>query len=71
MERQPVTSRMLASMGYDEASATLEVEFMEGGVYQYFGVPSQVHAGLMAADSHGAYFDAHVKKAGYEYAKID
>lgn len=70
MERQPVTSRMLASVGYDEASATLELEFVEGRVYQYFGVPSDVHAGLIAADSHGAYFETHVKKAGYQYAKI-
>ncbi len=70
MERQPVTSSMLASVGYDEASAALEVEFVEGGVYQYFGVPSHVHAGLMAANSHGTYFDTHVKKAGYQYAKV-
>jgi hypothetical protein len=70
MERQPVSSSVLASVGYDEASATLELEFADGGVYQYFGVPSHVHAGLMAADSLGAYFDAHVKKAGYQHAKI-
>jgi hypothetical protein len=58
MERQPVTSDMLASVGYDEASATFEVEFVEGGV------------GLIAADSHGAYFDTNVKNAGYQYARI-
>ena len=56
MERQPVSSSNLASVGYEEASATLEVEFVDGGIYQYFGVPSEVHAGLMAAGSHGTYF---------------
>lgn len=71
MERQPVTSTNLASVGYDAATSTLEVEFRHGGVYQYSGVPSEVHAGLMAADSHGKYLDAHVKKAGYPYKKID
>jgi KTSC domain len=70
MDRQPVTSSVFASVGYDEASATLEVEFVEGGVYQYFGVPSHVHVGLMAAASHGSYFDIHVKKAGYQHARI-
>jgi hypothetical protein len=70
MERRPVRSSMLASVGYDKATATLEVAFVEGGIYQYFGVPSDVHAGLMSASSHGMYFDAHVKQAGYRYAKV-
>ena len=70
MDRQRVISRHLAAIGYDEASAVLEVEFVQSGVYQYFAVPSEVYVGLMAAGSHGEYFDIHVKKAGYAYAKI-
>ncbi len=70
MERQPVTSSNLASIGYDGASTTLEVEFVQGGIYEYSGVPSEVHAGLMAAGSHGKYFHLHVKKAGYPYVKV-
>lgn len=27
---------MLVSVGYDKAMATLEVAFVEGGMYQYF-----------------------------------
>jgi hypothetical protein len=48
----------------------LEVVIVGGGVYQYFEVPAEVYAGLMAASSHGTYFDAHVKHAGYRYAKV-
>jgi hypothetical protein len=70
MERQPVASTSLASIGYDVSSSTLKVEFLHGGVYQYSGVPSEIHAGLMTADSHGKYFDVHVKKAGYPCEKI-
>jgi hypothetical protein len=70
MDRRPVRSSMLASVGYDQATATLEVAFVDGGIYQYFGVPSDVHAGLMSASSHGTYFDANVKQAGYRYAKV-
>ena len=61
---------MLASVGYDKATATLEVAFLGGGIYQYFEVPIDVHAGLMSASSHGTYFDVHVKQAGYRYAKV-
>lgn len=65
MNRIAVSSSNLASVGYDPANQLLEVEFLHGGIYQYSGVPSSVYDGLMAADSHGSYFDIHVKKAGY------
>jgi KTSC domain len=70
MRRRLVTSSVLVSVGYDEATSTLEAAFVEGGVYQYFEVPREVYEGLMAAASHGAYFDARVKQAGYRYTKI-
>ena len=70
MIRMPVSSSNLASVGYDPNAQTLEIEFLHGGIYQYSGVPSSVHLGLMAASSHGAYFDQHVKKANYACRKI-
>ncbi len=70
MERVRVSSSNLRSVGYDSESRTLEIEFLNGGLYQYFGVPASVHAGLMSASSHGSYFDAHIKKAGYRYTKL-
>jgi len=70
MNRTPVSSSNLASVGYDSSTQVLEVEFLHGGIYQYSGIPSWVHADLMAASSHGSYFDQHVKKAGYSYRKV-
>lgn len=70
MERVPVSSSNLASVGYDANNAVLEVEFNHGGVYQYSGVPEEIHQGLMTAGSHGSYFDQFVKKAGYSYGKV-
>lgn len=70
MQRSSVVSSNLRSVGYDESSMTLEVEFNHGGIYQYSSVPQSVYNGLMSADSHGSYFDAHVKKAGYSYRKV-
>lgn len=70
MEREYVQSSNLASVGYDSGSQTLEVEFNNGGIYQYAGVPQNVYDGLMNASSHGSYFDANVKKAGYTYTRV-
>lgn len=51
MNRTPVSSSNLKSVGYDESSKTLEVEFLNGTVYQYSGVPASVYQGLMSASS--------------------
>lgn len=71
MQRVPVTSSVLVSVGYDKASSTLEVEFQDGDVYRYFLVPARVHAGLLAAaeagESVGRYFNEHVKGPGYPF----
>jgi hypothetical protein len=63
MERTPVSSSNIASIGYDADSMTLEIEFLNGRIYQYAGVPADVHAALMAAGSHGAYFNSSIKNA--------
>jgi len=70
MEREEVSSSNLASIGYDAESKTLEIEFLNGGIYQYFSVPEIIYNGLMSASSHGQYFDKNIKKANYRFKKI-
>lgn len=70
MNRTPVTSSNLKSIGYDTNTQNLEIEFLNGGLYLYSGVPASVHAGLMSASSHGSYFDTYVKKAGFQFIKL-
>ncbi|HUN14483.1 MAG TPA: KTSC domain-containing protein [Alistipes sp.] len=70
MERQYVSSSNIASIGYDFDNMILEVEFLSGAVYQYFDVPQSIYDGLMAADSHGKYFAAYIKKGGYRYVRV-
>ncbi len=68
-ERTPVRSSALRSVGYEQR--VLEVEFTNGAVYQYFDVPPEVYRGLMAAESHGRYFDQHVRDKSYRYQKTN
>lgn len=70
MERVPVQSSSLASVGYDPDSGTLEVEFHTASVYQYFGVPAEVHQALLDAPSKGRFLDQVIKRTGYPYAKV-
>lgn len=70
MTRTPVLSSVLRSVGYDEDSRTLEVEFLHGGIYEYFGVPESRYSGLVRSSSKGEYFDEYIKKPGYGYRKV-
>lgn len=69
MERMPVTSSNLQSVGYDLDSETLEVEFHDGSVYQYSNVPQGEYDALMSADSKGTYFSANIRNR-YPYTKL-
>jgi hypothetical protein len=68
MERLPVTSTDINSVGYDVDSQVLEIEFHKGGMYQYFEVPQEIYEELMGADSKGKYFNMNIKKA-YSFSK--
>lgn len=69
MQRTPVSSSNLRSVGYDPATRTLEIEFINGRIYQYSGVPQNVYEALMAAESHGRYFNGHIRGA-FPYRQV-
>ena len=69
MERTPVTSSNIHAIGYDDDSQTLEVEFNNGSVYQYAGVPQGEYEALMNADSKGKYLNANIK-GRYTFVKL-
>jgi len=48
---------------------TLEVQFKNGGVYQFFNVPAFMKERLMTADSLGRFFNAEIK-GHYPEAKL-
>jgi hypothetical protein len=68
VERTPVESSAIASVGYDASSAALEIEFKNGSVYQYFGVPPAEHEAMCNADSVGKYFASNIRHV-YPYAR--
>ena len=61
VERLPVKSRILRSVGYNESTKILEIEFSSGFVYQYSGVPPKVYADLMHSDEIGKYYSEKVR----------
>ena len=66
MNRQPVTSSNLKSVGYDRANRILEIEFQNGRVYRYHGVPPEEYEELLRAPSLGRYFISNIRDE-YDY----
>jgi hypothetical protein len=70
MNREPVRSSDLRSVGYDLSNSILEVEFHGGRIYHYFKVPLEIYDALMNAPSKGTFLDRNVKKRGFAYRQI-
>ena len=69
MLKQSVASTNLMSVGYDERTQTLEVEFLNGRVYQYYGVPDNMHDQLMRASSKGRFFNTYIRNS-YPFSRV-
>ena len=69
MQKRSAASSNLASVGYNRETETLEVEFLDGSVYQYYDVPENMYDQLMTAGSKGRFLHAYVKNA-YPYSRI-
>ena len=69
MDRIAVTSSSIASAGYSPEESTLEVEYRNGSVYQYFAVPKSVFNSLVAAGSKGAFVSERIK-GRYPYRRV-
>jgi hypothetical protein len=70
MQRKPVDSSSIRSVGYDVKAWTLEIEFIDGDVYRYHPVAGGTYAALMRAPSKGRYVNYRIKPY-YECEKVE
>jgi hypothetical protein len=69
IERQPVVSSDIASIGYDATTETLEIEFKATGIYRYFSVPNSVAEEFQRTPSPGKFFLQNIK-GKYSWEKV-
>lgn len=68
--RVAVRSSVIASIGYDPVTRTLEVEFCSGEIYRYSDVPASVHRAFLASPSKGRFF-SHSIRERYRAERIE
>jgi len=69
MNRDYVASSNIASIGYDEATETLEVEFLNSSTYQYYNVPVNMYENLMHESSKGRFLNTYIKNT-YPFSRV-
>ena len=61
MDRIPVRSSNIKAVGYDNTTLVLEIEFHDGGIYQYLDFSKSSYDDFVKAGSKGSYFHRHIK----------
>lgn len=69
MNREPISSSNIASVGYDADSQTLEIEFASGSVYQYYNVGTGLYEQFLSAPSKGQFLNTYIRNA-YPFSKV-
>lgn len=69
MERYNVASSNIRSVGYDHQTQTMEVEFMNGTIYQYYGVPENIYDQMMGEQSKGRFLNTYIRNQ-YPYSRV-
>jgi hypothetical protein len=59
--RIPVESQSIASVGYHRRAKILEIEFRNGGIYQYSDVPIATYKKFLRAESKGQFFQREIR----------
>ena len=62
MHHQPINSRLIKSVRYDEQAQHLEVELRSGKLRQFNHIPKFVYDNLITAESPGWYYTYHIRK---------
>ncbi|MEP2025413.1 KTSC domain-containing protein [Reichenbachiella sp.] len=65
----PVSSSNIESIGYDAEEETVYVQFLNGSMYTYKGVPEHEFQNLLEAPSVGSHLHRNYKNV-YPYDKI-
>jgi inosine/xanthosine triphosphate pyrophosphatase family protein len=70
MQRIPVESTDIASVGYDPKERVLEVEFHGDRTYRYKDVEPDIHQQFMRAESFGHFFSSFIDRR-YRYERVE
>lgn len=70
MEMVSVISSNVAQVGYDVATSSVYVRFLNNALYRYYDVPEFVYQELLTAPSVGSFLNRNFKNV-YAYERVE
>jgi hypothetical protein len=70
MKMTPVESSHIKSIGYDEETKVMRVEYSQA-TYEYADVPKTVYEQIMSADSKGRALKEAIAEHGLQYKRLE
>jgi hypothetical protein len=67
--RVDLTSTSLAAATYDDHHRQLQLDFLDGSQYVFFGVPVELYRHLLCSTSKGSFFNRYIR-GHFPYAKL-
>ncbi len=61
MKMQPVISRAISAVGYDEINFRMKICFKTGKTYDFCQVPRYIYEELLSASSKGNYYNKNIR----------
>ncbi len=69
MKREDVDSSIISTIGYDKSENTLELEYKNGIIYQYFDVPPKMYKKLIKASCVDHFLNTSIRNV-YPYKSV-
>lgn len=69
MKLIPVDSSGIRAVGYEEERQALSIQFIDGDIYEYYGVPASEVIDLLQSTSLGWFVNKRIKPY-YDYRKL-
>jgi hypothetical protein len=63
MNRKPLKSSKIRSAGHDQRSRVMEIEFVNGDIFEYTSVSPEIYRQLMASPSPNSFFEDKIEES--------
>lgn len=70
MQRRPIRSTSLKATGYEASTLRLEIEYRNGSLVRYTGVPEPMYQALLAVSGKAMFVEQVVERGGYEREQV-
>ena len=67
VDRKRIDSKKIESIAYDPESYTLEIEFKNGNLVRYFGLPDYIFEKFLHSPDKDVFFSKYIDHAGFSY----